>query len=152
MTLIDLIFITCCFNYYFPVGKTMCTWCDERIKYGGGGKTVLRSHAKTKKHQRSRNTVKNSQNLPAVFQRVAERVDDGSLDKDHDKSCNLPYGAAPNTHGHSCSSDPASKTVLLAAILLCWLITVETLCNEIAGDREISYEFIGLQFNFCIRF
>ena len=111
VTLIDLIFITCCFNYYFPVGKARCTWCDECIKYGGGGKTVIRSHAKTKKHQRSRNTVKNSQNLPSVFQRVAERVDDGSLDKDHDKSCNLSYGAAPNTHGHSCSSDPASKTV-----------------------------------------
>ena len=48
-------------------GLAECIWCNDHLKYASRGKQCLRDHAKTSKHKTARNSVRSTQQLPAMF-------------------------------------------------------------------------------------
>ena len=89
--------------FFFDTGIAYCVWCRDTLNYGRNGRRVLALHSRTAKHKKSKNTVKNSQTLPALFRTVRENsLQEGPSSSDNSKDlCSRVYGAPLNTHGSS---------------------------------------------------
>ena len=73
-------------------GVAFCIYCQQRLDYGGRGKSFIKKHSESASHKRKRNAVKTTQSLPAVFQATAslERGETPAIPNP------LPYGVAIN--------------------------------------------------------
>ena len=73
-------------------GLAICIWCNDTLRYGASGKRDLKTHAKKEKHKAARLSRKTNQSLPQLFQ-ATKAMNEGTVSN---KSCSVPYGAAPN--------------------------------------------------------
>ena len=76
-------------------GQALCNVCNNLIKYGSAGKSVLLRHAKNTDHKKRIGSILNNTTLPSSYQ-LNVSTDDAT--------CSLPYGAAPNIHNDSVCS------------------------------------------------